>query len=213
MDHNQNYLLELLKHNDNEIESLRPYAEDNHVPIVDKLTLELIKQLIRMHKTTYILEIGTAIGYSAMHFASVSPEIEVTTIERDETMQQRAKHNISAFNYDQQIRQIHGDALEVMDQVADRTYDMVFIDAEKAQSQKFFERYTPYLREGGLVITDNVLYHDFVANIDAVKSRNKRQMAKKINAYNKWLMEQTQYATTFLNMDDGVAISIKGASV
>ncbi|RRJ34476.1 methyltransferase, partial [Pseudomonas aeruginosa] len=86
----------------------------------------------------------------------------------------------------------------------------LFIDAAKAQSKKFFELYTPLLREGGIVITDNVLYHGFVSDIDIVRSRNVRQMVKKVQQFNEWLMQQDGYTTNFLNMDDGLAISIKG---
>lgn len=82
------------------------------------------------------------------------------------------------------------------DSVSDRLYDMIFIDAAKAQS-KIFELYTPLLRKGGLVVTDNVLYHGFVSNIDIVRSRNVRQMVKKVQQYNQWLMNQSGYTTNF----------------
>ncbi|NYM82792.1 methyltransferase, partial [Salmonella enterica subsp. enterica serovar Typhimurium] len=68
----------------------------------------------------------------------------------------------------------------------------------------------PLLKNGGLVITDNVLYHGFVSDIDIVRSRNVKQMVKKVQKYNTWLMKQKNYKTNFLNMDDGLAISIKG---
>ncbi|MCD8919307.1 O-methyltransferase [Staphylococcus gallinarum] len=212
MDKNQLYLLELHKQTDSRIESLRSYAEQNNVPIVDRLTLDMIKQLIRIHQPQQILEIGTAIGYSSMQFASVSSDIHVTTIERDEAMLSQAKNNRTTFGFNTQIRQIVGNALEQFEQVNDRVYDMIFIDAAKAQSQKFFELYTPLLKEGGMVITDNVLYHGFVADIDIVRNRNVRQMVKKVQSYNEWLMNNENYTTNFLNIDDGLAISIKGAS-
>lgn len=212
MDKNQLYLLELHKQTDSRIESLRSYAEQNNVPIVDRLTLDMIKQLIRIHQPQQILEIGTAIGYSSMQFASVSSDIHVTTIERDEVMLTQAKNNRTTFGFNTQIRQIVGNALEQFEQVNDRVYDMIFIDAAKAQSQKFFELYTPLLKEGGMVITDNVLYHGFVADIDIVRNRNVRQMVKKVQSYNEWLMNNENYTTNFLNIDDGLAISIKGAS-
>ena len=89
---------------------------------------------------------------------------------------------------------------------------MIFIDAAKAQSRKFFELYTPLLNNGGIVITDNVLYHGFVADISIVRSRNVKQMVKKVQQYNEWLMSQSNYSTNFVNIDDGLAISIKGES-
>ncbi|MEP9852157.1 O-methyltransferase [Staphylococcus aureus] len=212
MDNNQLYLLNLHEQSDNYIESLRTYAEEHQVPIVDKLTLDMIKQLIRIHKPMNILEIGTAIGYSAMQFASISEKIHVTTIERNSEMQEKAKQCVEQYHFNNQIRIIEGDALVQFDNVNDRTYDMIFIDAAKAQSKKFFELYTPLLKDGGIVVTDNVLYHGFVSDISVVRNRNLRQMVKKVQSYNEWLMKQPNYATNFLNMDDGLAISIKGES-
>ncbi|WP_415426052.1 O-methyltransferase [Staphylococcus borealis] len=210
MEANQQYLLEIQSKTDNQIELLRSYAEENAVPIVDRLSLEMIKQLIRIHGAKNILEIGTAIGYSSMHFASVSDDIQITTIERDEKMITQAKTNFETFGYSSQIRLIEGNALEQYSQVDDKVYDIIFIDAAKAQSKKFFEYYTPLLKKGGLVITDNVLYHGFVSNIDIVRSRNVKQMVKKVQKFNEWLMNQENYSTNFINMDDGLAISIKG---
>ncbi|MEK5197611.1 O-methyltransferase [Staphylococcus sp. FSL H8-0121] len=210
MDNNESYILNLHKTNDNDIELLREYANTNQVPIVDRNTLEIIKQIIRIHQTKRILEIGTAIGYSSMQFASVSNDIHVTTMERDPEMIDQAKHNITSNQFTNQIELIEGDALEQFDKVKSQTFDMLFIDAAKAQSKKFFELYTPLLKKGGIVVTDNVLYHGFVSNIDIVRSRNVRQMVKKVQQFNEWLMQNEQYTTNFLNMDDGLAISIKG---
>ncbi|MCI2774546.1 O-methyltransferase [Staphylococcus petrasii] len=210
MEANQQYLLEIHEKTNNHIEELRAYAEEHAVPIIDRLSLELVKQLIRIHQAKNILEIGTAIGYSSMQFASISDDISVTTIERDEDMIQQAKSNFEKFGYQSQIRLVEGNALEQYSNVDDQEYDIIFIDAAKAQSKKFFELYTPLLKKGGLVITDNVLYHGFVADIDVVRSRNVKQMVKKVQKFNAWLMTQENYQTNFVNMDDGLAISIKG---
>ncbi|MBZ8173091.1 O-methyltransferase [Staphylococcus cohnii] len=212
MDNNQSYLLELHKENDIAIEQLRPYAVEHHVPIVDRLTLDMIKQLIRIHKPKRILEIGTAIGYSSMQFASVSKEIKVVTIERDVDMQLKAKENFAKFGYHKQIELIEKDALEAFENIQHESFDMIFIDAAKAQSKKFFTLYAPLLKEGGIIVTDNVLYHGFVSDISVVRSRNVRQMVKKVQEYNEWLMVQPCFTTNFLNIDDGLAISIKGES-
>ncbi|WP_192945387.1 O-methyltransferase [Staphylococcus cohnii] len=212
MDNNQSYLLELHKENDIAIEQLRPYAVEHHVPIVDRLTLDMIKQLIRIHKPKRILEIGTAIGYSSMQFASVSKDIKVVTIERDVDMQLKAKENFAKFGYHTQIELIEKDALEAFENIQHESFDMIFIDAAKAQSKKFFTLYEPLLKEGGIIVTDNVLYHGFVLDIAVVRSRNVRQMVKKVQEYNEWLMVQPRFTTNFLNIDDGLAISVKGES-
>ncbi|MDR9831968.1 O-methyltransferase [Staphylococcus coagulans] len=207
-DNNQNYLLSL-QYYDSPIDALRSIAEKNKVPIIDQLSLDLVKQLIRIHNSKQILEIGSAIGYSAMQFASVNSDIQVTTIERNEAMIQEAKANIENLGYQSQIQLIEADAAYALELVNDRIYDMIFIDAAKAQSQRFFELYSPLLREKGVIITDNVLYHGFVANIDVVKSRNVKQMVKKVQKYNAWLSQREDYSTNFVHMDDGLAISIK----
>ncbi|EGQ3180902.1 O-methyltransferase [Staphylococcus pseudintermedius] len=207
-DKNQSYLLSL-KQYDNDIDQLRNYAETHQVPIVDQLSLDLIQQIIRLHQPKEILEVGSAIGYSAMQFASVDKSINVTTIERNEEMIQQAKTNIRQYGYADQIRLIEADAAEAFELVNDRIYDMIFIDAAKAQSQRFFELYCPLLREKGVMITDNILYHGFVADIDVVRSRNVKQMVKKVQRYNQWLSQQQGFTTNFIHMDDGLAISIK----
>ncbi len=137
MEANQQYLLDKHRKTDNKIETLREYAEQNAVPIVDRLSLEMIKQLIRIHRAKNILEIGTAIGYSSMQFASVSNDIHITTIERDEEMITQAKSNFETYGYSSQIRLIEGNALEQYNEVNDKQYDIIFIDAAKAQS-KFY---------------------------------------------------------------------------
>ncbi|URY17957.1 O-methyltransferase [Staphylococcus pseudintermedius] len=207
-DKNQSYLLSL-KQYDNDIDQLRNYAETHQVPIVDQLSLDLIQQIIRLHQPKEILEVGSAIGYSAMQFASVDKSINVTTIERNEEMIQQAKTNIRQYGYADQIRLIEADATEAFELVNDRIYDMIFIDVAKAQSQRFFELYCPLLREKGVMITDNILYHGFVADIDVVRSRNVKQMVKKVQRYNQWLSQQQGFTTNFIHMDDGLAISIK----
>lgn len=212
MSKNENYLVALSQKHSHPLERLRPYAIEHEVPIIHPLSLDMIKQLIRIHQPKRILEIGTAIGYSAMHFASVDPSVHIWTIERDKNMYQQAEQNIEDFGYQTQIHMIYGDARETFDQVSDTLFDMIFIDAAKAQTKKFFELYTPLLREGGLVVVDNILYHDFVADIDVVRSRNIKQMVKKIQKFNAWLNDNEAYQTNFLDIEDGLAIAVKGDS-
>lgn len=114
------------------------------------------------------------------------------------------------YRYQNQIRLIEYDALNAFEQVNDKQYDMIFIDAAKSTINEIFPTIYTVIKKGGIVVTDNVLYHGFVSNIDVVRSRNVKQMVKKVQQYNEWLMEQSQFTTNFINMDDGLAISIKG---
>ncbi len=204
---NRSYITQLNKNT--EVDVLRDDAVANQVPIMDKVALELVKQLIRIQGASSILEIGTAIGYSALHFASVNDQIEVTTIERNKEMYEQAVTNVAAFHCEDRIRLIFNDAAEAFSDVNDRQYDILFIDAAKAQSKKFFELYSPLVKRGGLIITDNILYHDFVGHIEIVRSRNVKQMVRKIEQYNNWLKEQPGYTTNFIDLGDGMSISVK----
>ncbi|MEB7407691.1 O-methyltransferase [Mammaliicoccus sciuri] len=204
------YIEQLLFQNSSNIDELRHYAEQYNVPIMDKISTEFVKQLIRIKDVKSILEIGTAIGYSAMHFASCDPDINVWTIERKEEMYEQAISNIKDFGYESQINVIFSDALEAFELLpTDQSFDMIFIDAAKAQSQKFFELYEPLLKDDGIIITDNILYHGFVSNIEIVRNRNVKQMVKKVQKYNQWLMNHENYKTTLINIGDGMAISKK----
>lgn len=204
------YIEQLLFQNSSNIDELRHYAEQYNVPIMDKISTEFVKQLIRIKDVKSILEIGTAIGYSAMHFASCDPSINVWTIERKEEMYEQAISNIKDFGYESQINVIFSDALEAFELLpTDKSFDMIFIDAAKAQSQKFFELYEPLLKDDGIIITDNILYHGFVSDIEIVRNRNVKQMVKKVQKYNDWLMNHDKYKTTLINIGDGMAISKK----
>lgn len=204
------YIEQLLFQDSSNIDELRSYATEHNVPIMDKISTEFVKQMIRIKDVRNILEIGTAIGYSSMHFASCNPSIKVWTIERSEEMHELALKNIKHYKFEDQINVIFSDALEAYELLpTDQKFDLIFIDAAKAQSQKFFEIYEPLLNEDGIIITDNILYHGFVSDIDIVRNRNVKQMVKKVQKYNQWLMNRSDFNTTLINIGDGMAISKK----
>ncbi len=190
------------------IHDLKTYALENHVPIIQKESLDLIITIIKVSQSKKILEIGSAIGYSAINFALLNEKITVTTIERDEQMVKEAKQNIKSFNLEKQIHLISSDALLIDEHELGHEFDLIFIDAAKSQYQKFFEKYTKCLRKGGMVITDNILFHDLIFETD-IKNRNTRQLVKKIKNYNEWLKNNHLFDTRFFNIGDGVSISIK----
>lgn len=131
-------------------------------------------------------------------------------LKRKEEMYEQAISNIKDFGYESQVNVIFSDALEAFELLpTDQSFDMIFIDAAKAQSQKFFELYEPLLKDDGIIITDNILYHGFVSDIEIVRNRNVKQMVKKVQKYNDWLMNHDKYKTTLINIGDGMAISKK----
>lgn len=182
------------------------YAELNSVPIMQKEGIEFMCNFIREHNIKSILEIGSAIGYSAIQMALVDDNIHVTTIERDEPRYLEAIKNIKATHLEDRIDIIFGDALET---VVDGSYDLLFIDAAKAQYIRFFERYTPFLKQNGYVITDNLDFHGLVAHPEKTKNKNTKDLVRKISRFRQYLSEREDYDTTFYTFGDGVAISKK----
>lgn len=185
--------------------SLRCYAKKNNVPIIQDDGLLLLKQVIMLKGVKNVLEIGTAIGYSSIQMAKLG--VFIDTIEINEEMYKLAIKNIKEANLDSQINVFLSDALEI-DIAKLKTYDLIFIDAAKAQYINFFNKFKGLLNDKGVIYTDNLLFHGLVLE-ENIESRNLRQLVKKIRNYNEWLVGQEDFYTTIYNIGDGVAISIK----
>lgn len=190
-----------------EIEKIKEYANEYNVPIMMEDGIEFLTNYIKEKNIKNILEIGTAIGYSAIMMALINKDIKVTTIERDETRYQEAIKNIKNFNLEDRINIIFSDAFEVE---LTEEFDLIFIDAAKAQSIKFFEKFELNLKQNGSIITDNLNFHGMV-QIDEkeIASRNVRGIVRKTKAYIEFLKENKNYDTTFYDIGDGISISIK----
>ena len=188
------------------IENLEEFATMHNVPIMQKDGIEFLTNYIKENNIKKILEIGSAIGYSAIKMALVSDDISVTTIERDKSMFDIALENISKFNLTDRINIINSDALDI--DISDK-YDLVFIDAAKSQYIKFFEKFDKNLKSGGIIISDNLSFHGLVEDDSKTNNRNTKQLVKKIRKYIDYLKNNTSYNTTFYNLGDGVSVSIK----
>lgn len=188
------------------IEEIEKYAKDNNIPIMQKDGIEFLEKYIKENNVKKILEIGSAIGYSAIKMAKVDKNIIITTIERDEKRYKKAIENIKQFKLEKQIKIILDDALET--NINDK-YDLIFIDAAKAQNIKFFDKYKHNLNENGSIITDNLNFHGLTKKIEEIKSKNLKALVKKINNYKLFLKENEEYQTTFLEIGDGISISKK----
>ncbi|WP_163101846.1 O-methyltransferase [Peribacillus alkalitolerans] len=187
------------------------YASQHEVPIMDLIGMEALLQLLRLHKPKKILEVGSAIGYSALRMADALPETTIVTLERDEERIEKAQQYFKRSKHGDRIVLLTGDALELQDRVAEHgQFDAIFIDAAKGQYRKFFELYSPLLSEHGLIITDNVLYKGLVAMDEKeIDQRRIRSLVRKIRDFNVWLTDHPDYHTTILPIGDGVAISLK----
>ena len=188
------------------LEEMEKYAKEQNVPIMEKEGIEFLTKYIKDNNIKSILEIGAAIGYSAIKMASISDDIKVTTIERDSFRYNEAVKNIDYNNLNDRINIILGDALEVN---IEGSYDLIFIDAAKAQSIKFFEKYSPLLNDKGTIITDNINFHGLTFSDNPAPTRNLRQLTRKIKTYLEFLENNKEYDSKYINIGDGVIVSKK----
>ena len=189
---------------ENLIREMRTYAEKENVPIMQRDGINFLVEQIIKKDVKNILEIGTAIGYSTIIMAFIRDNIKITSVERDEKRYLKAVKNVKKVHLEDRINLIFNDALEV--NIKDK-YDLIFIDAAKAQNIKFFEKFKDNLNEKGLIITDNMNFHGLTEKEEEIKSRNLRALVRKIKNYRKYLEENAEFKTEFLNIGDGIAIS------
>ena len=183
------------------------YAKDNNVPIIEKDSIKFIMKYIKLNNVKNILEIGTAIGYSGILMASVDEDIKLTTIERDDKRYMEAIKNVKKAGLEHRIEVVFQDALEV--NLVGREYDLIFIDAAKAQNIKFFEKFSHYLSPNGVIITDNIKFHGLVGNKSDDLTKNQKSLASKIEEYIEFLKANKEYTTKFLDVGDGLSISYR----
>lgn len=186
------------------MDRLEEYASLNNIPIMQKDGILFLTEYIKENNVKRILEIGSAIGYSACKMALVSPDISVVTVERDETRYNEAVKNIHNFGLDDQIEIILGDALET--EVAG-LFDLIFIDAAKAQYIRFFEKYKSNLKDNGVIISDNLNFHGLTLDVNSIGSKNLKALVRKINNYKEFLVDNKEFQTEFLELGDGIGIS------
>lgn len=187
------------------IKEMEEYASENNVPIIQKESIVYIMKYIKEHNIKSILEIGSAIGYSAILMASVNENIKLTTIERNEERYMECLKNIKQSNLDKRITTVYQDALEV--NLTGVEYDLIFIDAAKGQNINFFEKYKNFLSKNGVIITDNINFHGLVGKSDTIESKNLKQLVEKIENYIKFLKDNDEFDTEILDIGDGLSVS------
>ena len=183
---------------------LENYAHENNIPIMLSDGIEFLLKYIKENNIKNVLEIGSAIGYSAIRMSLVDKDIKVTTIERDEERYQEAIKNIGDFGLENQINIIFNDAFEVE---LDDKYDLIFIDAAKSQYIKFFEKFKNNLNDNGVIISDNLNFHGLVHEDEKKLSRNVRGLVRKLNNYREFLKNNKEFKTEFYDIGDGISIS------
>lgn len=188
-----------------EIEIIKDYARRENIPIMQDEGIEFLTSFIEKKGIKNILEIGTAIGYSAIMMVSVNSNIHVTTIERDEIRYLEALKNIKKFGLEDRITLIFNDALNV--EVKEK-FDLIFIDAAKGKNKDFFNHFEGNLNENGYIITDNMGFHGYVEmDEEDLPSKNIASIVRKIKDYIYFLENNMLYKTTIYKIGDGIAVT------
>lgn len=202
------FLRSVIKRETGLLKELEEYAQANHVPIVPPETAAFLKVLVGLYQPKRILEAGTAIGYSAMIMAGAMGEQGILdTIEIDEDMADQARKNINRMGMEHRIRILGGDALEVM-QCLTSPYDMIFLDAAKGQYTEYLPEAMRLLKNGGVLISDNVLYKGLVT-INGPVAHKHRTITMKLRDYLFEICHDDRLQTAIIPIGDGMAVSVR----
>ena len=206
----QDFLDMLIPKRSEFLEKLREKSalEESYAPIVQKSTEQMLITLLKIVKPRRILEIGTAVGYSAILMAENLPEeSEIITVERYEKHADIAVDNIFKAGYEKKIKVIKGEAAEVLAWL-DEGFDFVFLDAAKGQYIEFLPDILRILNNGGVLLSDNILYKGMVEDEEKLV-RRKITIVKRLRMYLEEIMNNPQLTSSIIPIGDGVAISVK----
>jgi len=211
MDNVADYLLQTLPKRNEWAYTLEKFAKENKIPIMEPVSMNFLTQLVFIYKPSNILEIGTAIGYSALRMHEVLPSVNIVSIEKNEKMFEIAKTNVNEHNKEKSIQLIHGDALTEIDKLIsiEKKFDFIFIDAAKAQYKRYFSSVQPLINANGIIICDNVLFKGYVMNEENDAIPRLQKLASKMRDFNEWVCNQKDFYTSIVPIGDGISISIK----
>ncbi|PLX33291.1 MAG: O-methyltransferase [Clostridiales bacterium] len=187
-----------------EIEKMRKMAVERNIPVIQRESADIIRLLIRIAHIESILEIGTAIGYSASLFYGEMENGRITTIEKRPDSAIEAAENFKRLGY-RNIRILEGDAIDVISGI-DEKFDMIFIDAGKSHYREYFDKAFPLLNNGGIIVSDNILMNGLTLNYD-MNVRKNRTMVRAMRGYIKFLCSHPSLKTTLMPVGDGLAVS------
>lgn len=190
-----------------ELKKIKEEALNDHIPIIMDDTLEVIEKLLENRKVVKILEIGTAVGYSAICFSEFLEDGGlIDTIEREEERVIKAKENIKKAEVEDKINIHFGDAVEILPTFEDK-YDMIFIDAAKGKYPFFLSQALRLLSSDGIILADNVLYKGYV--MSDYNKHKQRTAVRNLREYIKEVTENPNLETEILEVGDGLAVSIR----
>lgn len=202
------YLQSKIKQKDEHLINMQGFAKTNKVPIITPEVAQLISVICKIKKPKNILELGTAIGYSAIILAKeMEKGGEITTIEKSPEMISLAKEFIKKAGFENNIKIIGGDALEVL-KYLNGSYDLIFLDAAKGHYIDFLPHLLRLLNKGGVLVSDNILYKGMVAD-DKLVVRRKITIVRRLREYLSKITSIDELETTILPIGDGVSVSYK----
>ena len=190
-----------------ELEKIKQEALENHIPIIMDDTLEVIENRIKNKEINKILEIGTAVGYSAMCFSEfLSDGGRIDTIERDKQRAEEARENFKKVGAENKVKLYEGDAVEILPTLNEK-YDMIFIDAAKGKYPFFLEQSIRMINDNGIIFADNILYKGYV--LSDYNKHKQRTAVRNLREYIRLINENKDFSSEILEVGDGLAISIK----
>ena len=205
-DYMEDYLRGLIGESAGKFKELEQFAKENGVPIVQKEAGKFLEFMVNMKKPLKILELGTAIGYSAiLMYEAAKTNPDIITIERSKEMIHLAKQNIEKYNLEDKITIKEGDCLQILEEL-DEEFDLIFMDAGKGHYNHFLPHCLRLLKKDGIIIADNVLFRGMVASQDLVK-RRKITIVKRMRTYLEMVSEDENLITSVIPMSDGIAIT------
>lgn len=186
------------------IENIKKDALDKEVPIIKDDGLLFLLDLIKKENAKEILELGTAVGYSSLNMSFLAPDIHVDTLEKNPEMYQKAIENIKAEGKENQISAY---LTAVEDFKTDKMYDLIFVDAAKAQYGKYMEQFLPNLKEDGVMLFDNMIFHGLIYDIDSIKGRGTRALVRKIVKFRENVANDNRFDIIFNDLvGDGLLV-------
>ena len=191
--------------NKNELAKIKKKALEDHIPIIMDDTLKVTENILKENKPSRILEIGTAVGYSAICFSEfLSENGKIDTIEREKDRVEEALVNIKKAEVEEKINIIEGDAVEILPTL-NETYDVVFIDASKGKYPFFLKEALRMLGKNGIIFADNVLYKGYV--LSDYNKHKQRTAVRNLREFLAELQANTSLETKILEVGDGLAIA------
>lgn len=200
----EEYLTNIMPINEPFLEELQQKGLQDEVPIIEVPSLRLLEILLRLIKPTEIIEVGTAIGFSAIWLAKAYPDIIIHTIERKAVMADKARDNIERAGLTGRIILHQGQAVDIIPTLPKTKF--IFIDAAKGKYQEFFDLAYPLVEPGGVMVFDNILFRGYIADDEVAQSK---PMLRKIKKFNEFIASYEKIKTSFIPIGDGLAICYK----